>query len=216
MPDAISALQYNNNFLTVDVTEDNSSDVQSQPNVTQVGNTNVAYRATNGIEDPTGTWIVGDQRVDAGTVVMATIYNSWLSANDRASTHLNAMSVNASLAKASSALSTAITAHEGPLTYDQLLTMAGTAIQGTGVTMSASGFLSTVLPDVNSSSSFVASETKALADTASQFSSARLTDNSVLQQKYDVATALINTLQEAMSNVLKAWTGILQALAKNV
>lgn len=221
MPDTVQTLRYNNAFMTIDVAEDNSATTLSQTGVNLVAGTKIAFRAATGIDDPTGTWLVNDERVDAGTVMAATIYNGWLSANNRAQSHLNAMSVNSTLAKASAAVATKLAALYNDttttsLSYTELLAIVQTAVTDNRVGLTAEAFLAKVLPAVTSDSSFQKSELRGLSDTASQYSSARLTDNSVLQQKYEVATATINTLQEAMSNILKAWMSNMQALAKNL
>jgi len=224
----VNTLASVSDFMGVDLSIANGSDISSNnqlsplvgSNVSDNGNPQYAihYKAADN-SNPTGTWVVNNKQASAGMIVLAKMYSGWLSANSSANDQLNVLSTNAKLANASSKLANKLSewGNAGQSkTYNDLLGEVTNIINNQGLGVTPAQFIEKVLPGINSGEPLTKSKFDSMADTARQFSNARLTDNSVLQQKYDTATSVINSTQDAMSNVLKAWTNLQQSLAKAI
>lgn len=215
----ISALRLNSDFTDIDISQQNRAVIQQDSSLQTLVGTAVQYQPAT-LDNPTGTWVVDNQRVTAGHILLAQVYSGWLSANSNAQTQLTAMNVNTILSKNASAFSKALrtqvdTATTGASwTYSDLTTLAGGYLTNSGMT--ASQFMTAMLPNEATDTVYTATELESLIEKVNQYANARLTDNNVLQSKYEVATSVINSCMNAMSNIMKAWQTMLSTLGRNL
>lgn len=213
---SIKALALNSDFTALDISKANIDTISKDTSLQAIVNSPIRYEKASQ-DNPTGIWVVNNQRVTAGQILLAQIYGGWLSANTNAQTQLVAMNANTTLAKSASAFSKAITDKAGAgtsLSYSELVTLASSYISNTGLT--ATKFVETVLPNETSSSTYTPTELTSLTETINQYSNARLTDNTVLQNKYESATSIINSCMDAMSNLMKAWQTMLTTVGRSI
>jgi hypothetical protein len=171
------------------------------------------------LTDPVGHWIVQGQKVTAGQILCAKMYGAFLKADSDSQTFLSSMNTNTALAKAASSLAHTIVTQatngsKNSFTYNDLLTMADTVAPS--VNMTAQEFITAVLPDELSHGTYTPEQFKALANIVNQYSNAKLTDNSVLQEKLNIATTHRNTCLDGISNLLKSWVALLQNIGKAI
>lgn len=206
-------------FTTIDLTVRNPTQITTDPNYTQTLDPNIAFNPGDDAT-PTGLWAVGGKTTTAGNIVMAKFFAGYLSANTTIGTHLAAMNANTQIANAASKFSAQLKKDadamdaDGSKTYADLLTLAGQYNEDTSLT--AQEFLSLVLPTQTAGSTYTQSSYLALGTTIDQFASGKLTDNSVLQTKFDNATSNKNSIIEALTALLRSQQQFLLTLTKGI
>lgn len=206
-------------FTKIDFTQTNPQTITNDPRYTQQADGSY-YLAANSTNNQTGIWAVGGQSVTAGQIVLAKFWRGYLSANATMGTHLSAMNTNTQFAKAAANFSSAVKTdaqsmdHSGTKTYANLISLATQYAATVGVTPEQ--FVALVLPNELGTATYGQSDYTALTTKIDQYSSSKLTDNSVLQQKYDIASSNRNTIVEAASGLAKAWNTFLLTLAKGI
>jgi hypothetical protein len=209
-----SSLPYATDFTQLNITD--SKLKIDDPKLNDVTGTGVQYQDATA-NNPTGSWIIQGKTATAGVIMAAMFYNAYLSSDTDAQTQLAALSVNASLANASSSFSKAVreaSSTKTSFSHTDLLTLASPYLDK--LNMTAEQFIAQVLPKEATTETYTSAEFLALTSTIDQFSNAKLSDNSVLQQKLNVISSNRTMCLDGLSNVLKAWTNMLQSVGRNV
>ena len=207
-----TTLPVNNDFSSIDFTIPNSTAITTNPSIAIIDDANVGYQAPNST-NPTGLWVANDKQVTIGTVVIAKFYTGYLSVQSTIQTHLAAMNINTKFSNAAATFSSKLSASTDG-SYSDMLTAANDCVSGLGVT--AAEFIQLVVPGTSTSAEYNATSWKSMLATVDQYSNSKLTDNTVLQQKLDVANNNRSSLLDGMGGLLKTWMDFLSALARGV
>ena len=206
-------------YSTIDFTVRNPQSITNNPNYVTTLDPNVAFDDADA-NAPAGLWAVGGNTTSAGQIVLAKFFAGYLSANTTIGTHLAAMNANTIISNAASKFSAQLKIDVSNMgtsvtkSYADLVTLAGGYTDGTGLT--ATQLVELVLPNETATNAYTKTTYGTLGTTIDQFVSSKLTDNSVLQEKFANATSNRNTIVDAMTALIRSQQQFLLTLAKGI